>query len=127
MKVNVALATIHAHGLDPFSVHPRAVALRQIHEPRRAVEIAINGFADQHTDVGVIVGNIACIMEAALANDVACYDYALNVYRDAAIDAIAESVLAAEIEGREVVGSGRLSRKDGRRPRSGRARRALVG
>lgn len=28
VKVNAALATIHAHGLDPFAVHQRAVARR---------------------------------------------------------------------------------------------------
>lgn len=114
VKVNAALATIHAHGLDPVAVHQRAVALRQIHEPRRAFEIAINEFAAQHPDVGVVVGNIARIVEAAPANDLARYDHALNVYRDtgddAAIDAIAESVLAAEID--LAVQAGELSATD---------------
>ncbi|MGN7099165.1 hypothetical protein [Brevundimonas diminuta] len=114
VKVNAALATIHAHGLDPFAVHQRAVALRQIHEPRRAYEIALNEFAAQHPDVGVVVGNITRIVEAAPANDLVRYDHALNVYRDtgddAAIDAIAESVLAAEID--LAVQAGELSAAD---------------
>lgn len=61
------------------------------------------------------MGNITRIVEAAPANDLARYDHALNVYRDtgddAAIDAIAESVLAAEIDlavqAGEAGGSGR--------------------
>lgn len=102
VKVNAALAMIHANGYDAQAVVNWAREYeRSGHDARRAFETALNEFAAGQPAMGNQLGKITRLVEASSVATVAAYDQALSAYiatgDSSGIDALAPMIAADSV------------------------------
>lgn len=115
VKVNAALASIHAHGHDASAVTGLAKQLQASgHDARSSFEFALNRFADSNPDMRDMLGKITRLVEASDAATVGRYDQALSHYNqtgdDSAISALAPMIAQDSVA--LAIRSGEISEAD---------------
>jgi hypothetical protein len=115
VKVNAALASIHAHGHDASAVTGLAKQLQASgHDARSSFEFALNRFADSNPDMGDMLGKITRLVEASDAATVHWYDQALGHYNqtgdDSGISALAPMIAQDSVA--LAIRSGEMSEAD---------------